>query len=170
MLDYQVIIRATNDKGQKYDLPITNVPRFLVDISAIEVGEIGSIFGTSTQQFEIPGDDTANQFFNNVFDLGSTPAVALNKSVPAQVLVDGEAVYQGKLYINNLISDEYYNIIYNCVVANETIDFRILNENVALADLNWSYLNHTYSYASVSKSWEDDLFGGKVFYPLINYA
>lgn len=170
MLDYTVIIRTTNDNGEKYDLPIVNVPKFLIDISAIEVGEIGSVFGIATQEFQIPGDDIANQFFNNVFNYGTTPAVALNKSVPAQVLVDGEAVYAGKLYINNLVSDEYNNIIYNCVVVNETIDFRILNENTALADLNWSYLNHSYSYVNVSKSWEDDLFNGKVFYPLINYG
>ena len=104
-VQYNVILRATNDNGVKYDLEIVDIPQFLLDISAIELGEIGSVFGISSHTFTLPGNDNNNQFFNNVFDLGSTPAVALNKSVPCQVLVDGEAVFTGKLYIQNVISD-----------------------------------------------------------------
>ena len=125
---FQVILRATNDNGAKFDLEVVDSPDFLLDISAIEIGTIGSVFGISSQTFTLPGTDNNNQFFNNVFDLGATPAVALNKSVPCQVLVDGEAVFTGKLYINDLISDEYNNVIYNCVVTNETVDFRVLTE------------------------------------------
>ena len=110
---FQVILRATNDSGAKFDLEVIDSPDFLLDISAIEVGTIGTVFGISSQTFTLPGTDTNNQFFNNVFDLGTTPAVALNKSVPCQVLVDGEAVFTGKLYINDLVSDEYNNVIYN---------------------------------------------------------
>jgi len=167
---FQVILRATNDTGTKFDLEVVNSPDFLLDISAIEIGTIGSVFGISSQTFTLPGTDTNNQFFNNVFDLGTTPAVALNKSVPCQVLVDGEAVFTGKLYINNLVSDEYNNVIYNCVVTNETVDFRVLTENQGLAELNWAPYSHSYSYASISQSWNDQLFSGSIFYPLINYG
>jgi hypothetical protein len=169
-VQYSVILRATNDYGQVYDLEIVDIPQFLLDISAIELGQIGTVFGISSQNFTLPGSDTNNQFFNNVFDLGATPAVALNKSVPCQVLVDGEAVFAGKLYINNLISDQYNDVIYNCVVVNETVDFRILTENQGLSDLNWSKYNHTYNYAAISQSWNDQLFSGSIFYPLINYG
>ena len=134
------------------------------------IGTIGSVFGISSQTFTLPGTDTNNQFFNNVFDLGTTPAVALNKSVPCQVLVDGEAVFTGKLYINDLVSDEYNNVIYNCVVTNETVDFRVLTENQGLSELNWAPYSHSYSYASISQSWNDQLFSGSIFYPLINYG
>lgn len=169
-VQYNVILRATNDNGVKYDLEIVDIPQFLLDISAIELGEIGSVFGISSQTFTLPGNDNNNQFFNNVFDLGSTPAVALNKSVPCQVLVDGEAVFTGKLYIQNVISDQYNDVIYNCVVSNETVDFRILTENQGLSDLNWAPYSHSYSYASISQSWNDQLFSGSIFYPLINYG
>ena len=123
MNQYSVVLRAVNNDNQKYDLELVDIPSFLLDISAIEVGDIGKVFGISSQTFTLPGNDINNQFFNNVFDLGATPAVALNKSVPCQVLVDGQAVFSGKLYIQNLISDEYNNVIYNCVVTNETVDF-----------------------------------------------
>ena len=167
---FQVILRATNDNGAKFDLEVVDSPDFLLDISAIEIGTIGSVFGISSQTFTLPGTDNNNQFFNNVFDLGATPAVALNKSVPCQVLVDGEAVFTGKLYINDLVSDEYNNVIYNCVVTNETVDFRVLTENQGLAELNWAPYSHSYSYASISQSWNDQLFSGSIFYPLINYG
>ena len=167
---YSVILRAQNNNGKVFDLEILDSPDFLLSISAIELGEIGTTFGNSSQTFSLPGSDTNNQFFNNVFDLGATPAVAFNKSVPCQVLVDGEQVFIGKLYISDVISDDYNNVLYNCVVFNETIDFRTLTENKFLADLNWSTYSHPYTYASVSQSWNDQLFSGSIFYPLINYG
>jgi hypothetical protein len=169
-VQYNVILRAINDNGTKYDLEVVDIPSFLLDISAIEIGDIGKVFGISSQTFTLPGNDNNNQFFNNVFDLGSTPAVALNKSVPCQVLVDGQAVFTGKLYIQDVISDDWHNVIYNCVVTNETVDFRVLTENQALSDLNWSKYNHSYNYAAISQSWNDQLFSGSVFYPLMNYG
>ena len=167
---YSVILRAQNDFGEKFDLEIIDTPDFLLDISAIELGDIGEVFGISSQNFTLPGNDLNNQFFNNLFDLGTTPAVALNKSVPCQVLVDGAGVFTGKLRVDNIITDEYNDIIYNCVVSNETVDFRILTENKGLADLSWAPYSHSYTYASISQSWNDQLFSGSILYPLINYG
>jgi hypothetical protein len=152
MNQYQVILRAINDNQEKYDLEIVDSPQFLLDISAIESGEIGKVFGISSQEFSLPGTDINNQFFNNLFNLGTTPAVALTHTVPCQVLVDGQAVYTGKLYLNNIITDEYYNVIYNCAVVNETIDFRTRVDNRALVDLNWTKYNHSYNWTNISQS------------------
>ena len=117
MNQYSVVLRAVNNDNVKYGLELVDIPSFLLDISAIEVGDIGKVFGISSQTFTLPGNDINNQFFNNVFDLGATPAVALNKSVPCQVLVDGEAVFTGKMYIQDVISDDWNNVIYNCPLS-----------------------------------------------------
>ena len=167
---YSVILRATNNKGSKYDLELVDSPAFKLDISAIESGDIGKIFGISSQAFTLPGNSTNNSFFNNLFDLGTTPGVGLNRSVACQVLVDGQSVYTGKLYIIDIITDQYNDIIYNCAVVNETIDFRTLVQNRAIGGLNWTAYNHTFNYANVSASWNNNLFSGSVFYPLINYG
>lgn len=167
---YDVILRCTNDNGVKFDLDLVDVPELPIDISAIELGDIGKVFGISSQTFTLPGNDNNNKFFNNVFDLGATPAVALNKSVPCQVLVDGEAVFTGKLYIQDIVSDQYNDVIYNVVVTNEVVDFKILTEDVGLSDLNWSPYSHSYTYASISQSWNDQLFSGSILYPLVNYG
>ena len=167
---YSVILRAINDNQQKFDLELTNVPQFLLDISAIEAGDIGKVFGISSQEFALPGTDINNQFFNNLFDVGTTPAIGLTHTVPCQVLVDGQAVYAGKLYLNSIVTDQYNDVIYNCAVVNETVDFRTRIDNRALADLNWSAYNHTYSWTNISSSWNDQLFSGSIMYPLVHYG
>jgi hypothetical protein len=170
--EFEVILRAFNDKNQKFDLNILDDIALKLDISAIESQEIGELFGISSQTFTIPGTDNSNQFFNNVFDLGTTPAVAFGKTVPCQVLADGQAIFTGKLYISNIISDDTNNVIYNCVVTNETIDFKTLVENRTVASLanDWSKYNHTYNWTNISQSWNNNLFSGSVFYPLANYG
>ena len=170
--EFEVILRAYNDKNQKFDLNIIDNISLKLDISAIESQEIGKIFGISSQTFSLPGTDENNQYFNNVFDLGTTPAVAFGKTAPCQVLVDGAAVFTGKLYIEDVVSDQYNNVVYNCVVTNETVDFKTLVENRTLASLanNWSKYNHLYNWANVTSSWENKLFSGSVFYPLVNYG
>ena len=167
---YSVILRATNDNQEKFDLELTNSPQFLLDISAIQSDDIGKIYGISSQEFALPGTDINNQFFNNLFDLGTTPAIGLTHTVPCQVLVDGQAVYTGKLYLNNVVTDQYNDIIYNCAVINETVDFRTQIDTRALADLNWEAYNHTSSWTSISQSWNDNLLNGDVFYPLVHYG
>jgi len=169
---YQVILRAYNNKNQKFDLEIDQNIELKLDISAIESQEIGELFGISSQTFTIPGNDNSNQFFNNVFDLGATQVVAFGKTVACQVLVDGQSVFAGKLYISNVTSDTTKNIIYNCVVTNETIDFRTLVDNRTLASLSgsWQKYNHTYNWTNISQSWNNNLFSGSVFYPLANYG
>jgi len=167
---YNVILRATNDNQQKFDLELVDSPQFLLDISTIESGDIGKSFGISSQEFTLPGNQTNNQFFNNLFDLGSTGAVALTHTVPCQVLVDGQAVFTGKLYVNNIVTDQTNDIIYNCVVVNEIVDFRTRIDNRALEDLNWNAYNHTYSWTNISQSWNDQLLSGSIFYPLVHYG
>jgi hypothetical protein len=170
--EFEVILRAFNNNNQKFDLNIIDDIALKLDISAIESQEIGELFGISSQTFTVPGTDVSNQFFNNLFDLGTTPAVAFGKTVPCQVLADGQAIFTGKLYISDITSDDTNNVIYNCVVINETIDFRTIVDNKTLASLSGSFTkyNHPYNFTSVTSSWENKLFSGSVFYPLVNYG
>jgi hypothetical protein len=170
--EFEVILRAYNNKNQKFDLNVLDNIALKLDISAIESQEIGELFGISSQTFTIPGDDNSNQFFNNLFDLGTTPTVSFGKTVACQVLVDGQAIFTGKLYISDIISDDTNNVIYNCVVTNETIDFRTQVDNTTLASLSGSFTkyNHLYNFTSVTSSWDNKLFSGSIFYPLVNYG
>ncbi len=164
------IIRAINDNGVKYDLDLLESIPFRLDISAIESGDIGKVFGVSSQKLTLPPSKNNNEFFGNLYDLGATPATSFTKSVPCQILQDGAEVFNGKLYLDSVITDNQGNDLYNVVVVNETVDFGQLIQDVNFGDLDFSSLNHDYTYGNITGSWDKTLLDGAVYYPLINYG
>ena len=166
-----VILRATNENGLIVDLDVLeNDAPIKLDISAIENATIGDVFGASSQTFSLPGTDRNNQFFGNLFNLGATPAVALQNSIDCQVLTDGQEVFTGKLYITDIITNQKGYTTYQVNVVNETIDFKFLLTDTLLSELNWSAYNHNYTYNNITASWVDNLFSGSIVYPHVDYG
>ena len=164
------ILRCTNDDGVKYDLDLLDDIDFKLDISAIESGAIGKVFGVSSQRLSLPPTVNNNAFFGNLYDLGATPSTSFIKTTPCQLLQDGMEIFSGVLYIESVVTDNKGNDIYNVVVVNETIDFGYLIEDQTFADLDFSAFDHTYTYGNVTGSWDKTLVGGAIFYPLVNYG
>jgi len=165
-----VIIRCKDNFGNVADLDVLQSAELLCDVSAIESGDIGQVFGISSQEFMLPGSQINNNFFGNIFDLGSDPSVALNHTFFASVMVDGAEIFSGKMYINNVLTDDKGYVMYKALVVNETIDFNTRIENIRMNDLDLSSLNHTLSIGNVTGSWAGNLSGGNVVYPLVDYA
>ena len=166
-----VILRCTNDDGVIQDIQVQDQTDLRLDISAIENTTIGDVFGISSQDFSLVGSDGVNAFFGNVWNLGATPAIALQNSIDCQVLLNGAEVFKGKLYIKNIITDsEGYNVIYNVIVVNETVDFKFEIQDLYLNQLDLSQYNHDLTYANVSASWSGGLLGGDIVYPFVNYG
>ena len=166
-----IVLRCTNDNGQVVDLDVIEANQPLrLDISAIENTQIGSSFGISSQTFSLPGTDKNNAFFGNLFNLGADAAVALVNSVPCQLLTDGQSVFNGKLYIDNIITDQKGYTTYQVNLVNETVDFKFQLNETLLAELDWSAYNHAYTYANITASWADGLFSGDIVYPHVNYG
>ena len=80
------ILRCTNDDGVKYDLDLLDDIDFKLDISAIESGAIGKVFGVSSQRLSLPPTTANNEFFGNLYDLGATPSTSFIKTTPCQLL------------------------------------------------------------------------------------
>jgi hypothetical protein len=166
-----VILRATNDDGVKVDLDVLESDNpILLDISAIENATIGDVFGVSSQTFSLPGTDKNNQFFGNLFNLGSTPAVALQDSIPCQVLTDGQAVFTGRLYITDIITDQQGYTTYQVNIVNETVDFKFILTDTYLSQLDWSAYNHAYTYGNITGSWDGLIASGAIVYPNVDYG
>jgi len=164
------ILRAINDNGDKYDLDLLeNIP-FKLDISAIESGNIGTIFGVSSQKLTLPPSQTNNEFFGNLYDVNATPSTSFIKTVPCQVLQDGIEIFTGKLYLDSVTTDNQGNDLYNVVVVNETVDFKFLVKDMTFGDLDFSHLDHDYTYGNITGSWDKTLVDGAIFYPLVNYG
>jgi len=163
------ILRCKNDDGIKYDLDLKDNPDFKLDISAIESGNIGKVYGVSSQRLTLPPSKTNNEFFGNLYDVGASGNTSFIKTLECQVLQDGIEIFTGVMYLENVVTDNMGNDIYNVVVVNETVDFNFLIKDTTFADLDFSSLDHTYSYGNITSSWDGDLVGGAVFYPLVNY-
>ena len=164
------ILRTQNEAGVLYDLDLFNEQDFLLDISAIESGDIGKVFGISSQTFALPPTKTNDEYFGNLYDLGSSGEVSFIKTQPCQVLSDGQAIFAGRLYLENVITNTTGDTIYNVVVTNETVDFKFAIEDLTFGDLDWSDYDHNLTYANVSASWGNNLFGGEIVYPLVEYG
>jgi len=165
-----VILRVKDNFGNQDTLDILQEAELLCDVSAIEAGEIGSVFGISSQEFMLPGTDKNNKFFNNAFDIGTSPSVALNHTIFASVLVDGQEIFSGKMYINDILKDDKGYVMYKVVVINETVDFKTRIEDLPMRELDLSSLSHTLNYGAITSSWDGNLAGGDVVYPLIDYG
>ena len=165
-----IILRCKNESGVTQDLDLFQEDELTLDISAIESGELGEVFGISSQAFALPGTHKNNLFFGNLFDLGITPATGFTKTIPCQVLYNGDEVFTGKLYIENVITNQQGDTIYNVVVVNEVVDFKFQIEDLTMQDLDWSSYNHSLTMTNITGSWTNNLFSGSIVYPLINYG
>ena len=164
------ILRCINDDGVKYDLDLLEDVPFRLDISAIESGDIGQAFGVSSQKLTLPPSTTNNEFFGNLYDVGATPSTSFIKTVACQVLQNGIEIFTGKLYLESVVTDNRGNDLYNVVVVNETVDLGFLIKDKTFSDLDFSFLNHDYTYDNIVDSWDQTLLDGAVFYPLVNYG
>ena len=165
-----ITLRCTNQDGVVADLDVLEQIDIKVDMSAIEVGEIGEVFGVSSQTFSLPATKNNQNFFGYLDELSSTPATGFIQTIPCQVLNDGIAIFTGKLFIQDIITNSKGDSVYQVVVVNETVDFSIAIKNLQVQDLDFSNLDHSYTYGNITGSWNGNLFGGDVVYPMVNYG
>jgi hypothetical protein len=165
-----VVIRAKDNFGTVADLDVLQEAELRCDVSAIESGDIGKVFGISSQEFMLPGSSNNNAFFGNVFNLSAEPSIALNHTVFASVMVNGSEIFSGKMYINDVLTDDEGYVMYKAAIINETIDFNTRIENIYMNELDLSGLSHDLNLANITGSWSGSLVGGDVVYPLVDYG
>ena len=164
-----IILRVVND-GVTTDLDIdTNIP-LRVDISSLENDNIGKVFGVGSQTFDLPGTRKNNQFFKNANDVGAIDTPGFYNFIEAYVLLDGDTVLQGKLFLQEVIADDEGYIQYKVQVVDQAIDFKTQLEGKFIADADWSALEHTLSKETITDSWANNLLNGDVFYPLCDFG
>ena len=136
--------------------------------------DLGIIPADFTRQITLPGSKKNNAFFEHVYDISvqSPDTFATNIKVPCYLDFGGIYLAQGYLQLNkvnvyaNKFIDSYEVTIFGAISSFA----REINRNY-LTDLNsLSIYNHTSSYANISSSWTNDLFGGAIVYPLAEYG
>lgn len=173
-MNNNLILRATKPKkgsqSETIDLDILDAEEIKLEISAIESGAIGETFGVSSQAFMLPATNINQDFFGNIDNLSVSNEQAFIKMFKCQVLFNGDEIFTGNLYLNDIITDQHGNTLYSVVVVNETVDFSTTIKNLTIQDLDWSPYNHSYTYTNISQSWDNNLLSGDVVYPLIDYG
>ncbi len=160
-------IRAQYD-GVIYDLDVLEDTPIRVDVSAIENGNIGEVFGATSQGFTLPGSKKNNRFFKHAYKVGVTGVPGLGNSVDASVISKSDTLLEGSLFLDEVVRTPNGGFNYEVTITNSVVTFNDSIKTVAVSDLDWSDYDHAFSVANVTGSWENDLFGGDVYYPLID--
>jgi hypothetical protein len=161
------IIRCEYD-NVIWDLDVLDEQPIRVDVSAIENDAIGEVFGASSQQFTLPGSKKNNRFFKHAYKVGVTGVPGLGESVRASVITDSNVLLQGSLFLEEVVRTQIDGINYNVIIVNDVVSFNESIKTVAVKDLNWNAYTHSLSVANITGSWDNQLFSGAVYYPLID--
>ena len=157
--------------GTTYDLDTLTDISFRVDLSAVENGSIGSVFGVASQQFDLPSSKNNDIFFNAAYVINSSFGRGFKNSVECQVLQGGNEIYKGNLILDEVVSDGKKDNVYKVTIVNETIDFQTEIQDQYIRDLDFTDYNHDYTMSNITGSWEtSSFFSGDVFYPLVDYG
>ena len=165
-----IVLRAYNEDGSKYDLDVQQGVDLRLDISAIESGDIGKVFGISSQQFALPSTPVNDEYFGNLWNLGAVGSTSFIRTQPCQVLYNGQSIFTGRIYLDNVITNSKGNNLYNVVVVNETLDFKAQIADVTFGQLDWGDYDHNLTYGNITSSWDNNLFSGSIVYPLVEYG
>lgn len=140
-----------------------------IDISSIENQGLGEVFSIGSQQFSLPSTYINDTFFNYSFDPGSNDDnLVLTKIFDCQILVNGNSLATGKLYVDSIVKKENGEVLYNVTFNDAIAGIGEFLKDVSLGDFNWSEYDHQYSVTNITSSWEGNLFSGDITYPLYN--
>ena len=124
--------------------------------------------GNYSKTITIPGTKLNNELFTDIFeiDINGTFNPALKSE--CELLIDDVSVFRGNLQLLRINELDTNFIDYEVqVVGNAPTLFQEIGDRT-VSSLDFSDLDHTYSYANVAASWTPTLGTGYV-YPLINY-
>jgi len=121
-----------------------------------------------SKTIELPASKKLNKIFEHIFDL-DTDLQTFNPNLKTDViyLVDGEVQIDGYLQLKAIKNKDGF-IVYNCIIIGRVGNFIAELQNAELTDLDLSSLNHNYTKANQSATWNYPLTTDYV-YPMINY-
>ncbi len=107
------------------------------------------------RKFTIPGTKNNNQLLNGIFEQGySVHLLNPNKKLNAQVLFNGNIVFEGALQLNKIIkNNDNQKIGYEITIYGSLADFFNDMKDAKLSDIDFSEYNHDLMREHVMASW-----------------
>jgi hypothetical protein len=136
--------------------------------------DIGTLPTDFSRQITLPGSKKNNEFFEQYYDISVENPFLFSTSNKVDAYFDFDGLYlaSGYLQLNrvNVIANKYIDS-YEITVFGSLASFAREINRAFLTDITTlTDLNHSSSYYNITASWEGNLFGGNIVYPLIDYG
>ena len=107
------------------------------------------------RKFTIPGTKNNNQLLNGIFEQGySVHLFNPNKKLNAQVVFNGNVVFEGALQLNKIIkNNDNQKIGYEITIYGSLADFFNDIKDAKLSDIDFSEYNHNMNRQNIMASW-----------------
>jgi hypothetical protein len=125
---------------------------------------------TYSQTFRVPNTANNNLFFKSAFNINAITFDA-TKKIESYIVDSNVTISVGSIRLTNIITNNKdKNVEYEVTFFGEVSDFSSAVGGGFLNSLNLSFYNHEKSYVNIVNSWNLNLFGGDVIYPLIEWG
>ena len=125
---------------------------------------------TYSQTFRVPNTANNNLFFKSAFNINAQTFDA-TKKIDAYIEDSNVTISVGNIRLTNIFTNNKdKNVEYEVTFFGEVSDFAAKIGGGFMNSLNLSYYNHEKSYVNIVNSWNGNLFGGDVIYPLIEWG
>lgn len=152
----------------------------LLSFAVDDVKEFSSRNTSYSKTIVLPGTDTNNKAFGNIFSISQAgyydatqDNISLNynsaKSAHCIIFQGNVQVFKGVIRMMEIIIDNG-RIEYECSVFGELSGLVGKMAALKLDDLDFSTYNHTYNLANIRTSWDNASGGSGYFYPVADYG
>ena len=154
--------------GERIELLESLTPSLTFNVSDIAKPDTRKADYSKT--ITLPGSKKLNKQFEHIFEV-NLDLQTFNPNLKTEViyLVDGEINLDGYLQLKQVNILDNDDVTYNCTIVGRLGDFVTDLANKELDDLDLSSLNHTYTKANQSATWNLPLTTDYV-YPMIDYG
>ena len=140
-----------------------------IKMSISDIKDISKRSAPYTQSFTLPGTKNNNEMLSHIFNIGSDSSYDSRKKTPAYLAVDSTPVMSNGIFqLTGIVVDENKKIDYQATIFSESQDLFAVIGDAYIEDLDYSDLDHTYSYSAITNSWTGA--SNSYFYPLIDYG
>jgi hypothetical protein len=145
----------------------------LVSNNSTGLFDIDKLPSDFTRQVTLPGSRKNNAFFQHAYDIDIDQPYLFQESQKVECYIDisGYLLVQGYLQLNavNVVNNkvESYDISLYGSLSNFSRD---LQQNFLTDVSGLEIFNHTASKQNITDSWDGNLFGGDIVYPLADYG
>ena len=136
--------------------------------------DLGTVPADFSRTIMLPGTKKNNAFFQHVYDIAVDAPYLFSTNVKVSAYLDFDGIYivSGYLQLNkvsvyeNKFIDSYEISLYGAISSfSRDINRAYLTDLTSL-----SQFNHTSSLANITQSWDGNLFGGDIVYPMADYG